>query len=518
MVKEMDINRREFIKLSSTLPLNGLPVHFAAPRSPQAGEGLPNVLILVFDAFSAKNASLYGYPRLTTPLLEKLAERAMVFHNHYTGGSYTTPGTATLLTGTLPWTHRAVNPGDELSKTVKDRNIYHLLSDSYYRFGYSHNYFVDDLILKFMADVDQYIPRQELLLGIYWINSLFSKDFDTAMIAAQRAFENFQDRVNNTLYFPEIQRRLHNIKNRAILKKYGELFPLGIPESNGQEFLLEQSIDWLNENLAQLPQPFFGYFHLFPPHAPYNTRADFYNMHNDDYQPPVKPLPLINYDPHVSVRRLWRMRRQYDEFINYVDSEFDRLFRSLDDQGLLDNTWIILTSDHGEMFERGIEGHVGYTLHQPLVNVPLLIFPPGQQERVDIYMNTSAIDILPTVLSIAGRKPPEWSEGQVLMPLTSEQTEVQNRDIYCVQAKGSNPKLPLSRGTVMLIQGNYKLSYYFGYSLIEEGKELIEMYDLQQDPEELNDIYSPSMPLALSMRAQIIRRKRQEDQPYYKKP
>ena len=62
----------------------------------------PNVLIVVFDAWSALNCSLYGYPRDTTPNIKRLAEKGTVYHNHYAAGTWTIPGTSSLLTGALP--------------------------------------------------------------------------------------------------------------------------------------------------------------------------------------------------------------------------------------------------------------------------------------------------------------------------------------------------------------------------------------------------------------------------------
>ena len=97
------ITRRDFLKLAGVLPLS-----IAAPRlvnslAPVQQSGKPqNVIIVVFDAFSAYNISLYGYQRETTPNIARWAERAVVYHNHYAGGNFTTPGTASLLTGTFP--------------------------------------------------------------------------------------------------------------------------------------------------------------------------------------------------------------------------------------------------------------------------------------------------------------------------------------------------------------------------------------------------------------------------------
>src|SRR5687768_13543777 len=94
-------NRRDFLKLAGLLPLS-----LSVPRllqtlqpSGSAQEKPKNVLIVIFDAFSASNIPLYGYDRMTTPNIAHLSKKAIVYHNHFAGGNFTTPGTASLLTG-----------------------------------------------------------------------------------------------------------------------------------------------------------------------------------------------------------------------------------------------------------------------------------------------------------------------------------------------------------------------------------------------------------------------------------
>jgi glucan phosphoethanolaminetransferase (alkaline phosphatase superfamily) len=119
------LNRREFLKLSGLASFSLAASHFTArPGSNQSSNGKQNVLIVLFDALSAYNMSLYGYPRDTTPNLNRLAENATVYHNHFAAGNYTTPGTASLLTGTLPWTHRAVVHNDIVAKEYVKKNIF----------------------------------------------------------------------------------------------------------------------------------------------------------------------------------------------------------------------------------------------------------------------------------------------------------------------------------------------------------------------------------------------------------
>ena len=67
---------------------------------------------------------------------------------------------------------------------------------------------------------------------------------------------------------------------------------------------------------------------------------------------------------------------------------------------------MVLTSDHGEMFERGISGHGSRVLYQPVVRIPLMIFEPGQQMGADIYEYTSAVDVLPTLAHLTGQETP----------------------------------------------------------------------------------------------------------------
>jgi len=89
---EKELSRRDFLKIGVSIPLMKLAMDF----SPSLDKGFmpleadsPNILVIVFDALSATNVSLYGYPRETTPHLSRFAEQATVFNRHYAGGSFT---------------------------------------------------------------------------------------------------------------------------------------------------------------------------------------------------------------------------------------------------------------------------------------------------------------------------------------------------------------------------------------------------------------------------------------------
>jgi arylsulfatase A-like enzyme len=104
-----------------------------------------------------------------------------------------------------------------------------------------------------------------------------------------------------------------------------------------------------------------------------------------------------------------------------------------------------------------------------------------------IYANTSAVDVLPTLLHVTGHQEADWSEGVVLPPFAPEGPDPE-RSVYVVQAEKSEQFGPLTVATLAIRKGDYKLMYFFGYKELG-GKERIELYNIKDDPEEMNDLY-----------------------------
>jgi arylsulfatase A-like enzyme len=296
--------------------------------------------------------------------------------------------------------------------------------------------------------------------------------------------ENEQEGYAYSLFLAPIYEEYRERYFEARFSELKALFPRGIPKDDYDNFLLERAIDGIGNLLLTTPQPFIGYFHFWPPHAPYNTHRDFAGHFNGDgYNPPAKPQDLFgNNDPKT------KNHTEYDEYILYVDREFGRFYDHLEKNGLLENTWIVLTSDHGEMFERGIEGHRTPVLYEPVARVPLMIFEPGRTSRVDIHANTSAVDVLPTLLHVTGNKEAGWTEGLVLPPFASGEPDPE-RSVHVIQAEKSEQFAPLTVATLTLRKGVYKLMYFFGYKELGGDGERFELYNIKDDPEELHDLY-----------------------------
>ncbi len=466
-----------------------------------------NILIVILDALSAHHLSLHGYPRETMPNLSQLVQKAVVFHNHYSGGNFTSPGTASLLTGTLPWTHRALRHNGKVVEPYPSQNIFQAFPE-YYRTVYTHNSLVASLFNQFAGSIQEYIPREKLFLSNdEVVNTLFNQDYDIASLAWGRALKKQDEGHAYSLYFSEIYKQFR----KDIQENTKKIFPLGIPFTNQDNYyLLEQAVEYMLGAFPELPQPFLAYYHLLPPHNPYNTRKDFYQrFQKDGYQPVRKPEHLFTQD--IPEAQLDKQRRAYDEFILYADAEFGRLFENLETAGMLENTWVLLTSDHGELFERGVAKHLTPLLNQAVIRIPLVIWEPGRTARLDVHQKTSAVDILPTLLQVTGHPLPAWSEGYVLPPYADGSLE---HPIFVVEAKSTPKEVPITTGSVAYIKDQYKLINYFGYPELDESGELVELYDIENDPEELNNLANSQKDVRDEYLSMVKKRLAEANRPY----
>ena len=506
------LTRRDFLKLAGLLPLSVAAPSVVDSLSSvqQPGDG-QNVLIIVFDAFSAYNVSLYGYQRGTTPNLARLADRAVVYHNHYAGGNFTPPGTASLLTGTLPWTHRAFGLGqNRVETTYVEKNIFAAFQN-HHRLAYTHNQTANFIIAQLSEKINEYIPLGKLFLtNDNLIDALFEKDGDIATVSWARTIKRGEEGFSYSLFMSHLYEKIREQKVESLLPQ----FPMGLPHIAGDNyFLLEDAIDWLGENLGNLPKPFMGYFHFMPPHRPYHTHRDFHGVFSQDgYLPQEKAINVFSNAKENYHKFLLKRRREYDEFILYVDREFGRLFEYLDTTGLSENTWVVLTSDHGELFERGVLGHITPMLYEPIIRIPLMIFEPGRKTRTDVHTPTSAIDILPTMLHATGQPSADWSEGTVLPPF-SNSTLPESRGIYVVEAKKNNKNKPLTTATATLVKDDYKLIYFWGYEELAGG-ERVELYNVQSDPEEMKDLSNTKRETANELLYELKTKLAEVNEPY----
>jgi arylsulfatase A-like enzyme len=504
------ISRRDFLKLTALLALVNIGLARSIRKAGVAGSkpAQPNILMIILDALSARDMSLYGYPRQTTPNIDRFAERATVYHNHYAGGNFTTTGTASLLTGTLPWTHHAFNLQGMVNDLTLPRNIFNLAPEGTYTSSYTHNLLALTLLYQFRDHLNELgMPRKLALSDLEYSDLVFKRDYNTSFMG-----ENLILRGNGTkagsLFMSLWYHQFIQSHEQQINKEYKQQFPLKVPNQDEVYFILEDSINWTIEQVKTLRQPYLAYYHFLPPHGPYYPRIDFMGIFNDTLSPADKPESFASEG--FRQKGLNRDRRFYDQYIAYADSEFGRLVDAMNQTGAFDNTYVILTSDHGELFERGIRGHVTPVLYEPIVHIPLIISKPGGNARQDVFTRTSCVDLLPTIQSIYGQPVPEWCEGQVL-PTFAAQESTAERAIFAMDSKDSPKHAPMTKGSFMVIDGNYKLLHYMDTKALSIEDEL---YDLEKDPEELENLIKTQSSTAAELQNQLEQKLKQANQTY----
>ena len=498
-----NLSRRQFLQAMAATPFLGLSLPRLAAGAPaaQGDSSQPNIIMMVFDTFSARHMSLLGYPRETTPNLTRLAERATVFHQHYAGGNFTAPGTSSLLTSLYPWYHRNLHNYGHVLDSVSPNNLFNLLPDAYHSVAYTHNSLASTILRQLKRDITDLVPRRDLTLAdALWSEMLFPNDYPVS-IHSERLFQGHS--LNSPAILSGINKIYRNVTTRTLSREYKDLFPRGLPGGELSSlyalYILDNVMDWVNEQANSVADPYAFYVHVLPPHGPYRTRHDFIDIFDDGWQPVEKPVSP--FDMNTPQEKLNFHRRYYDEFVAYVDAEFARLFDMLEQSGALENTYLILTSDHGELFERGIFGHTTFALNDPVLHIPLMIWAPGQQTRVDVHERTSAVDMLPTLLHLTGQTIPDLCEGVVLPtfggPIGAD------RAIYGVEGKSNNKYAPLTNCGFALYQGPYKLLNYRGYDDLFEDGMRSELYNLENDPEELEDLFQVERGTAEAMMMQL---------------
>jgi len=186
-------------------------------------------------------------------------------------------------------------------------------------------------------------------------------------------------------------------------------------------FPTELVIDEAKAILAENRRPIFLWTHFFAPHEPYISPEPYMGqfLPGDQYDSLYDQLvdhPIAGLYDKSQQPRVDQLRSRYDEDIVYVDHTVTAFLEELQRSEVGKNALIIITSDHGESFEKNWRGHSGPMLHQPLLHVPLIVRLPGDAGGRRIASNAEQVDLLPTVLDYLGIDKPAWADGESLLP------------------------------------------------------------------------------------------------------
>ncbi|HDH06552.1 MAG TPA: DUF229 domain-containing protein, partial [Nitrospirae bacterium] len=282
----------------------------------------PNIILVTFDTMTSRDMSVYGYHLPTTPFISEWSKTAALFTRAEAESNYTTPTTASLMTGKRVWTHQTyyVETASEAVKNSSE-NLPALLRKN----GYSNI----AIVTTDYASVDK--------LGISYSFEIAPSPvkfrYPTNLFGFINAFlyRTFGEKIKlNDWIIKEdfIFFRLVNILTRGFSKTM-------TPPEKAFGKLLEILDD-------DFPEPFFAWVHIFPPHDPYLPPEPYIGMFNSSQ----KLRTSKGQRQATGMDEIFRAR--YDEFIRYCDKKFENFIIQLKKRNLFGNSLIILSSDHGE--------------------------------------------------------------------------------------------------------------------------------------------------------------------------
>jgi arylsulfatase len=408
-----------------------------------------NVVICVLDAARPDHLGCYGYPRATTPVIDRLAGESVVFESHYCQATYTGASTASLFTGQYPATHL-------VSRT-------HHLPDSAFTLA---------------RGLEQAGLRTVLLSSnaLVWPEGRYGIGDD---------FQDIYARLEIDAVLQEGEKRHHS------------------PEP-----LLRLFESWLAEHGDER---FLAYLHFIPPHFPYDMpesyRLRFAGLRPPGYQtanyhPGVYDFPVEGQNMEAPQLPMWI--NLYDSNLRYGDWALGEVERLLREAGVFDDTVFIVTADHGEAFgEHGWVFH-GVPWHEEVTRIPLIVrFPQGVAAGTRVTALTASVDLLPTIMDLFGLGWPEGTvQGRSLLPLVTGGSDTVHHYVF-TRASGADGGKYVVRGErySLLLWGNGEWRALYDMELDPQQRENI----IEREPEVADELVDAFRAFAESQRLPLLR-------------
>ena len=446
-----DLQDRGFSAKSFTNETNDVIVQ----RSPEAGK-LPNILFISIECLRADHVNRCGYQdRLTTPFLDELSQKGVLFTHTFTQASWTKPSMASIFSSQYLENHH-VNVGQGLAKGTAT------LPGILRSMGYQ-------------------------TCSIYANPNLVDPAFGFEDIYASGNLIDDSDYISPVLPFRLLVSRVSfPLKLDRILPKFPSDYKHWWVDAKRMN---RAAVEWMKK--CTKDRPIFLHIHYNEPHGPY-------------FDHPPKTIVL---DLPVGWNRKTFIRR-YDSEIRFVDEAISDLTSVFSDFSKGGNTLTVITGDHGQEFmEHNHYGHAK-TLFDEVTRVPLILAYPGKlpEDRI-ITSDIQSIDIAPTILDILDISVPDSFQGRSLLTLV-DGTETASRVVHSRHESGlanydaireNNFKLIRTEGLNGLIQRDF-------------------LYDLKKDPAEAHNIIDEKSEIAKSLMEKMADRKARIDTGSQQKP
>lgn len=438
----------------------------------------PNIIFVITDQQRFDTIAAGGFSYMKTPNLDRMVREGTYFRQTYVTSPSCAPSRASLFTGVYPHTNGVYRNDEPWAFSWVQ-----LMADAGYRcvnVGKMHTSPFEDSFGFHERHVVENKDRATARLPFFldqWDKAIWNRGFEKPSRVTYRRREDYRSSLG--------------------------AFVWNLPEDlHSDNFVSALAQMWLDAYTGN--EPFFLQIGIPGPHPPYDPTQEYLDMYADAELPePIlsvadiatQPAALkalraqhlaVDHDavvhvPAPSREQTRRQRQHYFANVSMVDTQMGKLIEAVERRGVLNDTIIIFTSDHGDSLND--HGHSQkWSMYEHSVRVPAIVWAPGRVAEGRVVDDlVSLFDFAPTVLEMAGVPVPEWMEAQSLMTyLRGEHCEPRK---YVFSEHAGDRIFNGSTFMTMIRSQRHKLVHFVDS---DEGQ----LFDMHDDPMEMNNLWS----------------------------
>ena len=394
-----------------------------------------NILLIISDTLRRDHLGCYGNDWIRTPNLDKLASESFIFDRAYAGNFPTLPHRYDVMTGRFGFIEYDWSPLPHRATVISQ-----VLGVA----GYLTHFCVDT---PHICQGGSFFDR-----GFHswqWIRGQENDRYRTTPAKVKLPCDPKKLRSGTET----MGQYLRNVAGRQTEADY---FPA---------LTFSAAARWIEENRAA---DWFVYADTFDPHEPFDPPQHYLDLYDPGYEGEQVMYPRYAFADYLNAREIKHLRALYAGEVTLVDTWVGHLLRRVEALGLLDQTIIIFTTDHGFLLgEHNITGKAliyddpprmaNCQLYEEIAHIPLLMRMPGQQKSRRISGYVQPADLMPTIVEFAKAEDPGTMQGLSLLPvLTGSKQKVRDLAI-------TTPSLahdPNAGRPTTITRGDWSLIYF----------------------------------------------------------
>lgn len=454
----------------------------------------PNLLLITLDCLRYDALGISGEKSAVTPNIDRLAQKGAYFDRHYCPYPLCMPSRSSLLTGRFPFAHRAWTNGvalkdDEVSLAeVLKNNGYETSCMGKFHF----KPYRDKLTEPFLMNGEK-VPGRGKYLKENPEEPLY-KGFEYVRFADNTPFDDYHR------WFEEKNKEFGYEENTALEEipfeeKHFSWVSKMPSELTKTDWIFSCAKEYFNKYTSN--KPFFSWISILDPHQPFNPPEEFAKMlegrevrkpYGFDEGIPDRPSHYRKWFDYI-YKYFGPKRDVLDNYediilrywakVTHVDDRIGKFIDFMNEQGLMENTIVVITSDHGTMLCDHQMIACGPHSYEGNVHIPLIWYGPEYiEEGIRKNELLSLVDLLPTFFDIADIKLPLGVQGKSYKRLLTDGEYVKRNNLLIESRQGQD----LSGFKTILTDDKWKMAVYTNRI---DG----ELYDLNEDPHEINNLF-----------------------------